>query len=79
MHVLIILLQALPLYNGGDTVVGYEVDLRPLNCLTENSYFMPIFECLQPAGKILPRSTFQLEFIFSPVEAKRYLASIVSI
>lgn len=64
-----------PLYNGGDTVIGYEVDEGVLDRLTESNYLMPIFECLQPTGNILPRKTFPLEFIFSPIEAKRYSVS----
>ncbi len=55
----------------------YEVDVRPLLDLTETNYFMPIFECLQPVGKILPGKTLHLEFIFSPLEAVKYSVSYI--
>lgn len=64
-----------PLYNGGDTVIGYEIDVGVLSNLTEANYLMPIFECLKPAGFILPGTTLPLEFVFSPMEAKRYSVS----
>ena len=64
--------QVLPLYNGGDTVVGYKVDVSVLNDLTAQNYLMPVFECLQSIGNIFPGRTLPLEFIFAPIEAKKY-------
>ena len=64
-----------PLYNGGDTVIGYEIDLGVLTHLTKENFSMPIFECLEPAGYIPPATTLPLEFVFSPIEAKRYSVS----
>lgn len=64
-----------PLYNGGDTVIGYEIGVGVLSHLTEENYLMPIFECLEPTGYIPPATTLPLEFVFSPMEAKRYSVS----
>ena len=65
-------LQVFPLYNGGDTIIGYKMDVSVLKNITERNYGMPVFECLQPAGNIFPGETLPLEFIFSPIEAKKH-------
>ena len=57
-------------------MIGYEVGTGILDEMTEQNYHMPIFECIKPTGSIAPGRTLPLEFIFSPVEAKKYSVSV---
>lgn len=67
--------QVFDIHNGGDTSVGYRVDTRPLDDLQASNYLMPILKCLQPQGEIPSGGTASLEFVFSPLEAKKYTVS----
>lgn len=51
----------------------YEVDTSMLDSVTESNYYMRVFHCLNPSGKLLAGQTLNLELIFSPMEEKRYL------
>ena len=64
--------QVFDIHNSGDTAVGYTVDTRPLDDLQAYNYLMPILKCLQPQGKIPSGCSASLEFVFSPLEAKKY-------
>ena len=50
----------------------YRIDTQPLEVLRESNYFMSILECLQPSGEIPAGRTIPVQFVFSPLEAKRY-------
>ena len=65
------------IHNSGDTSVGYTIDTKPLDNLQASNYLMPILKCLQPRGEIPPGCTVPVEFVFSPLEAKKYTVSDV--
>ena len=65
-------LQVFEIHNSGDSGVGYTVDTRPLDDLQATNYLMPILKCLQPQGEIPSGCSVSLEFVFSPLEAKKY-------
>jgi len=60
------------LHNAGDVPVEYRVDTNPLEELKDSNYLMSILECLQPNGEIPAGRTIPLQFVFSPLEAKKY-------
>ena len=63
------------LHNAGDTAVGYVIDTMPLDQLRENNYLMTILECLQAKGAIPAGGSAHIEFVFSPLEARKYTVS----
>ena len=63
------------LYNGGALPVKYEIDVRPLDQLTNANYEHPVFECLEPIGEVLPGQTASVPWRFSPLEACTYAVS----
>ena len=67
--------QVFEIHNSGDSGVGYTVDTRPLDDLQATNYLMPILKCLQPQGEIPSGCSVSLEFVFSPLEAKKYTVS----
>ena len=67
--------QVYELYNGGARPVNYEFDLTPLELIKQENFDQPIFECLNPRGEIPPGRTLNVEWRFSPVEAKTYMVS----
>jgi hypothetical protein len=71
--------QVFDIHNSGDSAVGYTVDTRPLDNLEASNYLMPILKCLQPQGEIPSGCSVSLEFVFSPLEAKKYTVSIIAI
>jgi hypothetical protein len=71
--------QVFDIHNSGDSAVGYTVDTRPLDNLEASNYLMPILKCLQPQGEIPSGCSVSLEFVFSPLEAKKYTVSIITI
>ena len=68
-------LQVYELYNSSAVVVHYEVDAAPLQRLQEQNFHHPVLCCLTPRGEVRPGRTAQLEWIFSPLEAKVYNVS----
>ncbi|XP_069472961.1 cilia- and flagella-associated protein 65 [Ambystoma mexicanum] len=68
--------QVYELFNGGSVPVIYEIQLDSLRDVQEDNYQHPIFQCLNPRGEILPGMTAQVEWIFSPLEAKTYTVDI---
>ncbi|CAL8240874.1 unnamed protein product [Merluccius merluccius] len=69
--------QAYELYNGGAVAVRYEVDTSPLQQLQEENFHHPVLRCLNPQGEVCPGRTAQLEWVFSPLEAKMYNVDIM--
>lgn len=67
--------QVFEIHNSGDSGVGYTVDTRPLDDLQTTNYLMPILKCLQLQGEIPSGCSVSLEFVFSPLEAKKYIVS----
>ena len=56
----------------------YRIDTQPLEVLRENNYLMSILECLQPSGEIPAGRTIPVQFVFSPLEAKRYVVGYIT-
>ena len=56
--------------------MSYEFDTRPLEALKQRNYLMSVFECLHPKGVIPARASVPVQFVFSPLEAKRYTVSM---
>ena len=72
-----LVIQVYELCNAGDSLVEYRIDTQPLEVLRESNYFMSILECLQPSGAIPAGRTIPVQFVFSPLEAKRYTVGYI--
>ncbi|KAL4217273.1 hypothetical protein ACF0H5_023724 [Mactra antiquata] len=68
--------QVYELYNGGAVPVQYQFDLTPLELIKNENFDQPIFECLNPVGEIPPGRTLNIEWRFSPIEAKTYMVDV---
>ncbi|XP_072117075.1 cilia- and flagella-associated protein 65 isoform X2 [Mobula birostris] len=68
--------QIYELYNGGSVRVIYDIQLDSLKSIQEENYNHPIFQCLNPRGEIKAGMTANIEWIFSPLEAKSYTVNI---
>ncbi|XP_064598008.1 LOW QUALITY PROTEIN: cilia- and flagella-associated protein 65-like [Liolophura sinensis] len=68
--------QIYEMYNGGAVPVKYEFDLTPLQILCKENFDQPVLECLNPCGELDPGKTAQIEWRFSPVEAKTYMVDV---
>ncbi|KAH3749495.1 hypothetical protein DPMN_183993, partial [Dreissena polymorpha] len=68
--------QVYELYNGGATSVRYQFDLTPLDLIRQENFDQPIFECLNPMGEIPPGRSLNIEWRFSPIEAKTYMVDV---
>lgn len=68
--------QVYELYNGGAVPVRYDFDLTPLELIKSENFDQPIFECLNPRGEIPPGRTLNIEWRFSPIEAKTYMIDV---
>ncbi|XP_033474057.2 cilia- and flagella-associated protein 65 [Epinephelus lanceolatus] len=68
--------QMYELHNGGAVPVHYEVDTAVLSQLQAHNFNHPVLCCLNPEGEVLPGMTAMLEWIFSPLEAKKYQMEI---
>ncbi|XP_029386708.1 cilia- and flagella-associated protein 65 [Echeneis naucrates] len=64
--------QMYELHNAGDVPVHYEVDRDALLQLQEENFNHPVLCCLSPEGEVPPGKTVNLEWMFSPLEAKMY-------
>lgn len=68
--------QVYELYNGGALPVCYEFDLTPLELMKGENFDQPILECLNPRGEIPPGRSLNIEWRFSPIEAKTYMVDV---
>ncbi|XP_060587307.1 cilia- and flagella-associated protein 65-like isoform X2 [Ruditapes philippinarum] len=68
--------QVYELYNGGAVPVRYQFDLTPMELIKQENFDQPIFECLNPVGEIPPGRTLNIEWRFSPIEAKTYMVDV---
>ncbi|NWH37950.1 CFA65 protein, partial [Chloropsis hardwickii] len=69
--------QVYKLYNGGSMPVTYEVQLDNIVKMQEKNFQHPVFVCLTPRGEVPPGATGRIEWIFSPLEAKKYTADVL--
>lgn len=69
-------IQYYELYNGGDSLMSYEVITDSLFQLTRDNYGCDIMKCLQPTGRVQPHSIAQIPLLFSPLEAKTYAVEV---
>ncbi|CAL8266013.1 unnamed protein product [Lota lota] len=69
--------QVYELYNGSAVAVHYEVDTSPLQQLQEQNFHHPVLCCLNPRGEVRPGRMAQIEWLFSPLEAKVYNVDIM--
>ncbi|PRP79387.1 hypothetical protein PROFUN_12985 [Planoprotostelium fungivorum] len=60
------------LLNDSDVKVDWGLELDEMKAINQKNYDFPIFECLNPSGSIEPGKAAPVEFIFTPLEAKRY-------
>ncbi|NXQ83391.1 CFA65 protein, partial [Nyctibius grandis] len=68
--------QIYELYNGGTMPVMFDVQLDNIVRIQEENFQHPIFVCLTPRGEIPPGTTGHIEWIFSPLEARKYLVDV---
>ncbi|WAR10588.1 CFA65-like protein [Mya arenaria] len=68
--------QVYELYNGGAVPVQYQFDLTSLDLIRQENFDQPIFECINPSGEIPPGRTLNIEWRFSPIEAKTYMVDV---
>lgn len=52
--------------------VLFEVQLDSIMRIQRDNFQHPVFVCLTPRGEIPPGTTGQIEWIFSPLEARTY-------
>lgn len=64
--------QLYELYNGGSIPVTFEIDCMPLELLRRENYDHPVLECLNPKGVVQPGSSYAVEWLFYPIEARTY-------
>ena len=69
-------LQAVELRNGGPAPLRYRLDPAPFAALKAESYDFAVLSCTNPEGTIPPYGTVLLNFLFQPLEAREYSASI---
>lgn len=70
-------LQLYLLRNGGPGTINYNLDLSHLSQLTTDNYGYEVLKLKSdPAGEIAPYSVSPLNFQFTPLEAKYYVANI---
>lgn len=69
-------IQVYELYNGGATLVKYELDKEPLAQVQAQNYGCRIFECLNPSGEIPPGCAALIYWQFAPLEARTYMVDI---
>nr|XP_047935645.1 cilia- and flagella-associated protein 65 isoform X3 [Anser cygnoides] len=68
--------QVYELYNGGSMPVMFEVQLDSIVRIQKDNFQHPVFVCLTPRGEIPPGTTGQIEWIFSPLEARMYSVEV---
>uniref|UniRef100_U3IZB5 Cilia and flagella associated protein 65 n=1 Tax=Anas platyrhynchos platyrhynchos TaxID=8840 RepID=U3IZB5_ANAPP len=68
--------QVYELYNGGSMPVLFEVQLDSIMRIQRDNFQHPVFVCLTPRGEIPPGTTGQIEWIFSPLEARTYSVEV---
>ncbi|ORC85195.1 uncharacterized protein TM35_000371680 [Trypanosoma theileri] len=65
-------LQTITLRNTASREVEYVVHEDLLRMVAEKNCGFPVFQCLNPTGKILAGESVQLKFYFRPLEAREY-------
>ncbi|NXX38306.1 CFA65 protein, partial [Tricholaema leucomelas] len=68
--------QIYELYNAGSVPVIFEVQLDNVVRLQKDNFQHPVFVCLTPRGEIPPGTTGHIEWVFSPLEAKKYMVDV---
>lgn len=69
--------QIYELYNGGDTTATVDIDDSLLEDLVEQNFSRPILKCMSPKTfAVLPGSTYETKWKFSPIEAKTYQVDV---
>ncbi|XP_071942190.1 cilia- and flagella-associated protein 65-like [Antedon mediterranea] len=68
--------QVYELYNGGAVEVTYQLDLTALDYVQTENFNHKVFECLNPTGWVQPGQTANVQWIFSPLEAKTYMVDV---
>ena len=74
---ILFLFQVYEIYNGGALPVQFQFDLTPLDLIRQENFDQPVFECLNPSGEIPPGRSLNIEWRFSPIEAKTYMVSVI--
>ncbi|XP_032920268.1 cilia- and flagella-associated protein 65 isoform X1 [Catharus ustulatus] len=69
--------QIYTLYNGGSMPVTFEVQLDSIMKIQEENFQHPVFVCLTRRGEIPPGEAGNIEWIFSPLEAKTYMVDVL--
>ncbi|XP_031446362.1 cilia- and flagella-associated protein 65 isoform X1 [Phasianus colchicus] len=69
-------IQIYELYNGSSMTVMFEVQLDSIMRVQKDNYQHCVFICLTPRGEIAPGTTGHIEWIFSPLEARKYLVDV---
>lgn len=59
-------------YNGGNVIASYTVDLEPFEKLKDENFGHAVMECLTPKGDVPPRSWAPIKLKFSPLEYTTY-------
>ncbi|CAL8100937.1 unnamed protein product [Orchesella dallaii] len=65
------------LYNGGNTVASFTVDLEPFEKVKDENFGHAVMECLTPKGDVQPQSWFPIRLKFSPLEYTHYMAPLI--
>ncbi|NWS77356.1 CFA65 protein, partial [Crotophaga sulcirostris] len=68
--------QIYEVYNGSSVPVMFEVQMDNIVWIQKEHFQHPVFECRTPRGEIPPGTTGHIEWIFSPLEARMYLADV---
>ncbi|XP_064021036.1 cilia- and flagella-associated protein 65 isoform X3 [Pogoniulus pusillus] len=68
--------QIYELYNAGSVPVMFEVQLDNVLGLQRDNFQHPVFVCLTPRGEIPPGTTGHIEWLFSPLEARKYMVDV---
>ncbi|KAJ9575081.1 hypothetical protein L9F63_007742, partial [Diploptera punctata] len=59
-------------YNNGNKETTYDIDVKPLAHLRLSNFLVEIIKCLNPRGRILPKTNHPIIFGFNPIELKEY-------
>uniref|UniRef100_A0A8C4QYJ8 Uncharacterized protein n=1 Tax=Eptatretus burgeri TaxID=7764 RepID=A0A8C4QYJ8_EPTBU len=68
--------QFCEIHNRGTLPLYFEIQKDVLFKLQENNFSHAVLECLTPCGEIPARSSFLLQWLFSPLESKTYLVDV---
>jgi hypothetical protein len=65
-------IQSFELTNHSLKEIEYLIDLNAINDLNKSNFDFPIFECLNPSGKIQSKQKIEIQFKLNPLEHKLY-------